>query len=115
MFGRIAAPLVAVVIRRGLKADLDRLKRILESDSQATGDERSSQCTLMPFCGRHRCASLPRGGMDEPSLVAAGLFALAGADRSRIAGWIEVDRERALAPRHGIYADRIGCGRRRFE
>jgi hypothetical protein len=37
VFGRIAAPLVAVVIRRGFKADLDRLKRILESDGQANG------------------------------------------------------------------------------
>jgi hypothetical protein len=32
LFGRIAAPLVAWVIRRGFKADLARLKNILESD-----------------------------------------------------------------------------------
>jgi hypothetical protein len=37
VFGRIAAPPVAVVIRRGFKADLYRLKRILESDGQVNG------------------------------------------------------------------------------
>lgn len=33
--GRMAAPLVRVMIRRGFKADLARLKTILESDGQA--------------------------------------------------------------------------------
>jgi uncharacterized membrane protein len=37
LFGRIAAPLVATVIRRGFKADLARLKKILESEVQANG------------------------------------------------------------------------------
>ena len=37
LFGRIAAPLVALVIRRGFKADLARLKKILESEGKATG------------------------------------------------------------------------------
>jgi hypothetical protein len=36
LFGRIAAPLVATVIRRGFKADLARLKKILESEGQPT-------------------------------------------------------------------------------
>lgn len=34
--GRIAAPLVRVMIRRSFKADLARLKTILESDGQAS-------------------------------------------------------------------------------
>lgn len=37
LFGRIAAPLVALVIRRGFKADLARPKKILESEGKATG------------------------------------------------------------------------------
>jgi len=37
LFGRIAAPLVTKVIRRGFKADLARLKKILESEGQANG------------------------------------------------------------------------------
>jgi len=37
LFGRIAAPLVTKVIRRGFKADLARLKKILESDEEADG------------------------------------------------------------------------------
>ena len=37
LFGRIAAPLVAKVIRRGFRADLTRLKKILESPGQANG------------------------------------------------------------------------------
>jgi uncharacterized membrane protein len=37
LFGRIAAPLVAKVIRRGFRADLARLKKILESEGQADG------------------------------------------------------------------------------
>ena len=35
LLGRAAAPLVTMVIRRGFKADLVRLKRILESDGFA--------------------------------------------------------------------------------
>ena len=36
-FGRIAAPLVGRLIRRGFKADLARLKKILEAQPQANG------------------------------------------------------------------------------
>jgi len=35
LLGRAAAPLVTMVMRRGFKADLVRLKRILESDGDA--------------------------------------------------------------------------------
>jgi len=35
LFGRAAAPLVTMVMRRGFKADLVRLKRILESEDYA--------------------------------------------------------------------------------
>lgn len=35
LFGRAAAPIVTMVMRRGFKADLVRLKRILESDGRA--------------------------------------------------------------------------------
>ena len=37
LLGRVAAPLVATVIRRGFKADLARPKKILESEGKATG------------------------------------------------------------------------------
>ena len=36
LLGRAAAPLVTMVMRRGFKADLVRLKRILESDGYAS-------------------------------------------------------------------------------
>ena len=36
LLGRAAAPLVSMVMRRGFKADLVRLKRILESDGYAS-------------------------------------------------------------------------------
>jgi Polyketide cyclase / dehydrase and lipid transport len=39
LFGRFAAPVVARVIRRGFKADLDRLKKILEAEGRATDDQ----------------------------------------------------------------------------
>jgi len=38
LLGRFAAPVVARVIRRGFKADLGRLKKILEADRPATDD-----------------------------------------------------------------------------
>jgi hypothetical protein len=34
--------------------------------------------------------------------IAVGLLVLAGAEHDRIAGWVDVGRERAMAPRHGI-------------
>jgi hypothetical protein len=34
--------------------------------------------------------------------IAVGLLVLAGADHDRIAGWVEVGRERAPTPRHSI-------------
>jgi hypothetical protein len=37
LLGRIAASLVTIIIRRGFKADLARLKRILESEGQPKG------------------------------------------------------------------------------
>jgi uncharacterized membrane protein len=37
VFGRLAAPLVTSVIRRGFKADLARLKSILEAEAQTKG------------------------------------------------------------------------------
>jgi uncharacterized membrane protein len=37
VFGRLAAPLVTSVIRRGFKADLARLKNILEAEAQPKG------------------------------------------------------------------------------
>jgi len=39
VFGHLVAPLVAGVIRRGFKADLARLKKILEAEAQASGDQ----------------------------------------------------------------------------
>ncbi|MGH2660546.1 MAG: SRPBCC family protein [Actinomycetota bacterium] len=37
LFGRVANPLVARLVRRGFKADLARLKKLLQSEAQAVG------------------------------------------------------------------------------
>ena len=34
--------------------------------------------------------------------IAVGLLVLAGAEHDRIAGWVDVGRERAMTPRHSI-------------
>ena len=63
--GRIAAPLVASIIRRGFKADLARLKKILESEGKAGSPAIGQPAALTCRCRSVRPSCALRALGDE--------------------------------------------------